>query len=271
MLAVFLLSPAFTRAVPDKPHPGDTAAPQIQGLWKGVHHAPTADGVKFFRFEMFLVQDGPIVAGFIKEPNTFGKRQEPSLHAVIKGRVDEKTGKLTFTKTYDGTAGEDHQVAYDGAPGRGGSKFEGAWKQNGVTGRFTLEKAGKTGEGACVGIWMGTYQYAGGNNAVNFSMIVVHDGADIMGLMKEPNTFGNQDEPWLHAGFKGRVDENGKMLFIKTYDGTAGVEHSIHYGGTPSADKAKVDGSWGFSETRDGGQFTLQRLRLDKQTVESLK
>jgi translation elongation factor EF-G len=243
-------------------------------MWRGWYYYPQDSGQQPVSFEMVLIQDGATVVGFIKEPNTFGERQEPWLHSVFKGSVDEQTGKLTYTKTYDGTAGPKHDVVYSGQRGQDKTKVEGMWDIGGFMGRFTLEKVANTSAGSLSGVWSGTYHYpqGSGRDPVNFNMIVIHQGKSVTGFMKEPNTFGQRkEEPWLHAIFKGTYDEQaGKLTITKTYDGTAGENHDVEYRGQAAQDRAKVEGTWAIGDNLTG-TFTLQRLRLDAKTLESLK
>jgi hypothetical protein len=118
------------------------AGKRITGVWRGTYHYPEGSEQKPVNFHLVVIQQGDKVAGFIKEPNTFGKRnEEPWLHATFRGTFDEKEGKLSFTKTYDGTSGIEHDVAYEGKIGAGRKKVEGTWKiGDEAGGRFTLER-----------------------------------------------------------------------------------------------------------------------------------
>lgn len=120
---------------------------RVTGVWRGEFSYPPAEEERPpVKFRMVMIQDGNVVVGLIKEPNTFGKRKdEPWLHAGFKGRFDRQTGKLTFTKTYDGTAGVDHSVEYKGSIARDGITIEGTWiirheDKPDYSGRFTLRK-----------------------------------------------------------------------------------------------------------------------------------
>ena len=89
----FLLYPALSSGVPDDPNTGkEKSTEQYLGLWNGVYHYPQGSGIEPVKFEMILIQHGNTVAGFMKEPNTFGKRKEPLLHAVFKGALIKKPG-----------------------------------------------------------------------------------------------------------------------------------------------------------------------------------
>jgi hypothetical protein len=115
---------------------------RLTGLWKGTYKYPEDSDQKPVHFQMVLIQEGDKVAGFIKEPNTFGKiAEEPWLHATFKGTYDAKEGKLTFTKTYDGTSGVDHEVEYTGKLSQDRKKVEGTWAIGDKGGAaFTLER-----------------------------------------------------------------------------------------------------------------------------------
>lgn len=135
-LAIALL---FTSARADTTSPEPNKKGELTGVWTGEFKYPADSDRDPVKFQLVLIQDGKTIAGFMKEPNTFGKRKdEPYLHAVIKGTFDAKTGKIKFTKTYDGTGGESHDVAYEGKLEK--SKVDGTWKIDDYGGKFTMEK-----------------------------------------------------------------------------------------------------------------------------------
>jgi len=245
----------------------------LTGVWRGTYHYPQ-DGQKPVNFEMVLIQNGGTVVGFMKEPNTFGERQEPFLHAAFKGKYDEQTRKLTVVKTYDGTAGPKHDVEYAGDVAQAGNKIEGKWDIGGLSGDFTLERVANTRGGGLAAVWTGSYSYPkdAQKDDVKFQMLLVQEGKKVIGFTKEPNTFGkNNDEPWLHADLKGQIDERTGILTItKTYDGTAGETHSVEYSATPSQDRSKLEGTWALPEL-PSGRFRLEKRPLDDKTLEELK
>jgi hypothetical protein len=270
-LALCLTSPATTAKVAPEAKAG-----AISGAWQGEYFYPDGSGQDSVKFDVVLVQDGETVVGYMKEPNTFGNQGEPFLHALLKGRFDPKSGKLTFTKTYDGTAGQSHDVEYTATlPAKATKVEEGAWTIGGnFSGRFTLERSGKTRPGRLSGVWSGKYHYPknDGRDPVAFHLVVSHNGEEITGLMKEPNTLGkNKNEPWLHAGFKGRFDkQTGKLTFTTTYDGTSGIDRSVEYSGRLAKKGQKLEGTWAIPNDLQG-TFTVERLTLDEQAVSNLK
>ena len=271
--AVVLLLPALISAKPDVGDPPPKAPGKFNCTWRGVFHYPADGNQDPVKFELVMIQHGKDVVGFIKEPNTFGKRKEPWLHAVIKGTVDEKTGELKFTKTYDGTGGEEHDVKYEGKIAQTGTKVEGSWAIGDFGGRFVLDRVANTKPGPFAGVWDGNYKYPAGTNKddVKFKMLLVHDGNNLVGVIKEVNTFGKRKEPWLQAGVKGYFDEKtGKLHLTKTYDGTGGEDHQVTYVADVSRTKDSASGTWTINDDFSG-QFTLQRARLDAKTIENLK
>ncbi len=246
------------------------AARENTALWRGVYHYPQ-DVQESVRFSLLLIQEGNTLAGYTREPNTFGTRGEPWLHATIKGAVDKQTGEITFTKTYDGTAGQNHDVHYKGKIA--GGALDGAWSMGDVPGgQFTLGKT-NTRSGPLAGVWTGIYQYpeGSGKEPVRFNLIMVHDSQGLTGAIKETNTFGNPGEPWLAAKIKGTFDaKSGKVAIVKTYDGTGGEEHEVEYSGSLSQDSKHLDGTWKLDENVSG-RFTLERLPLTEKTLNDLR
>jgi len=270
------LAPAQEKVNPDHVKPGE----KLTGVWRGWFQYPQGAVQSPVPFQMVLVQDGSTVVGFLKEPNTFGTRREPWQAAALKGRFDEQTGKLTFTKTYDGTAGPSHDVEYAGTLANDGNKVEGDWNIGGQGASFTLERIKNTRSSPFAGVWSGTYHYPKDLDKaeVKFQVIMVQHGDRVTGFMKEPNTFGaGKDEPFLHACFKGKYnDKTGSLTFLKTYDGTAGEDHDVDYSGKANGDKTLVEGLWTIPAPMPGaeplsGRFTLRKLRLDEKTLDSLK
>lgn len=114
----------------------------LSGIWTGEYKYPEGSGQRPVAFTAYMFQDGDRIKAMIREANTFGDQQSPWLHATAEGRYDEATRTLRFTKTYDGTAGASHDVAYSGvAAAEGGRSVEGTWDINGLTGSFTMHRS----------------------------------------------------------------------------------------------------------------------------------
>ncbi|WP_165073270.1 hypothetical protein [Paludisphaera rhizosphaerae] len=114
----------------------------LSGVWTGEYRYAEGTGQRPVAFTAFLFQDGDRIKAMIKEANTFGDQQSPWLHATAEGRYDEATHTLRFTKTYDGTAGVSHNVAYSGVvASEGGRSMEGTWDIDGVKGSFAMRRS----------------------------------------------------------------------------------------------------------------------------------
>jgi hypothetical protein len=242
------------------------------GLWRGIYVYP--QDVAPVKFNMLTIQEGSTVVGFIKEPNTFGQTGQPWLHALIKGSIDPQTGAMTYTKTYDGTAGQSHDVAYGAKSVADGKAYEGNWSIAGsLVGQFNLERDANTRSGPLSGAWVGSYQYGKetGQEPVKFTMLLVHDRQGVSGMIKETNTFGHKGEPWLHADIRGTFDpKTNQLTFVKTYDGTGGEIHDVDYVGTISKDAKKLGGTWNINDNLTGS-FTMERVPLNANTLSQLK
>ncbi len=105
------------------------------------------------------------------------------------------------------------------------------------------------------GVWQGVY-WAGGNETTEFQATIVDfQGPGLQGSMAEPNTFGDSSSRFLLSTFAGNAI-GGVVSFTKTYDGTAGVGHSVNYSGRLISDRHIV-GSWQIDGTV--GSFEMAR------------
>jgi len=276
-LGLLLLCPALVpsqeqakpgQANPDAVKPGE----RLTGVWRGEYRYP-GGGQAPVKFELVLVQDRNTVGGVIKEPNTFGNQPAPFLAAVCRGKFDAAAGKLTFTKTYDGTAGPNHDVAYSAALSKDGAKLDGTWDLGGFSGTFTLSRVKDTRAGPFAGVWSGTRHYpeAKGMPPVKFQAVLVHEGDRVTGLIKEANAAANQGVPYLHATVTGKYDpKTGRLTFLEAYDGTGGQKHAIKCDGKASFDRGMVEGLWSIPNAT-AGRLTLLRLPFDRKTLARLK
>ena len=109
--------------------------------------------------------------------------------------------------------------------------------------------------------WMGEYFYPKNSTQkkpVAFELTLTKVGKKIRGKMAEPNTFGENGFDKLFANVKGTISNSGKVSFKKTYDGTAGVKHSVQYIGIISKDKASVLGTWHIKDI--SGDFKMTKV-----------
>ena len=94
---------------------------------------------------------------------------------------------------------------------------------------------------------------------MTFTVFLFQNGDRVTAMIKEPNTFGDQISPWLHATADGRFDKEAKTLnFVKSYDGTGGQSHDVVYKGTLSSGATEtVTRTWDISGYQ--GSFTMKR------------
>jgi len=115
--------------------------------------------------------------------------------------------------------------------------------------------------GSLTGIWNGRYHYPAGDlrEPVSFTLTVIHQGESLVGVMREPNTFGQTPAPHLHAYVSGTYDAGvGTVQFVKHYDGTSGIAHAVSYFGPYEASSGSIEGAWTI-DAQTTGAFTLTR------------
>lgn len=111
------------------------------------------------------------------------------------------------------------------------------------------------------GRWRGRYHYPVAQNgitSVDFEMDLTFSQGRISGFVIEPNTFGDNTSANLYANFDGQVAGN-LVEWQKTYDGTAGVSHSVWYTGTIERGRRTITGRWIISDDWSGDfEITLE-------------
>lgn len=107
----------------------------ISGRWSGSY---AGSGNRTTPFELVLTQTGSRLSGRVTEPNLFGDASARFLYANVVGRRDGN--RITFTKTYDGTGGQTHSVAYEGQLDRTGRRVTGTWQLRGASGSFEMSR-----------------------------------------------------------------------------------------------------------------------------------
>ncbi|MGE0420975.1 MAG: hypothetical protein AB7O88_01845 [Reyranellaceae bacterium] len=118
----------------------ESQAERIGGRWLGRYYysGQQADRPPV-EFELTLeVPAAGQVTGRMSEPNTFGKPGVPFLYAHVRGEIVDN--HLRFIKTYDGTGGQTHSVAYSGTFNASWTTMVGTWRINDTTGRFDLRR-----------------------------------------------------------------------------------------------------------------------------------
>lgn len=133
---VALIVPAQAQLLNER----QSQAERIGGRWLGrYYYSGQQASNPPVEFELMLeVPAAGRVSGRMSEPNTFGTPGVPFLYANIRGEIVEN--RLRFTKTYDGTGGQTHSVAYSGTFNETWTTLVGTWRINEATGRFDLRR-----------------------------------------------------------------------------------------------------------------------------------
>jgi hypothetical protein len=106
------------------------------------------------------------------------------------------------------------------------------------------------------GEWSGYYA-GGGNQRTLFAVTISGAPGRFRGRMAEQNTFGDQSVSRLHADIAGETRADGRVTFVKTYDGTGSASHSVQYEGRIDESGRAISGEWSIGATR--GQFRMVR------------
>jgi len=108
------------------------------------------------------------------------------------------------------------------------------------------------------GTWSGRYEYPDRRPGVNFDMNLIFSQGKISGSIIEPNTFGKPTAKNLYANFSGSVTGD-QIQWVKKYDGTGGVSHSVSYSGKLDRVNHRVVGTWTIKNFSGTFQLALSR------------
>ena len=93
------------------------------------------------------------------------------------------------------------------------------------------------------GVWQGFFSYPRALGPVQFTATLIETGSWITGTTHEPCDIGEHQGETLYATLSGSRDGTS-VTFDKTYDGSGGRTHTIHYEGMLSEDGIEVEGRW---------------------------
>lgn len=128
-------------------HGARTAAASLTGIWQGIYSYD--DGREDAPFVATLLDLGGAISGTTHEPCPIGASSNGLAFAEVSGRREGSA--VVFSKTYDGTAGLDHTVLYEGTLSSDGVEIEGTWLiPGGSVGRFMMIRGGGRKEGAAL-------------------------------------------------------------------------------------------------------------------------
>jgi len=93
------------------------------------------------------------------------------------------------------------------------------------------------------GVWQGFFSYPRALGPVEFTATLIESGSWLTGTTHEPMDVGPSAGQTIYATLSGSRDGTS-VVFDKTYDGTGGRTHTIHYEGTLREDGAEIEGRW---------------------------
>jgi hypothetical protein len=110
-------------------------ATNLTGVWSGLYsYAGQGEPTPF---TATLLETGAYFSGSTHETCLVEGRQRATLCALVEGT--RRGRAVGFIKTYDGSGGWDHSVAYTGALSANGLEIEGTWRvRGGISGRFLM-------------------------------------------------------------------------------------------------------------------------------------
>ena len=88
-----------------------------------------------------------------------------------------------------------------------------------------------------------------------FTATLLVEGDSFSGRIIEPRTLGEPTSDLLYSEVLGRINRDRTVIFIKKYDGTAGVSHAVLYVGSLDARSGKISGRWQIDTA--SGKFVM--------------
>lgn len=112
------------------------------------------------------------------------------------------------------------------------------------------------------GVWNGMYTYTTEPDMPesHFTAVLLDTGGSLSGTIHETMNYGDGVGVDANAHIDGRSDY-GAVDFVKTYDGTGGVVHSVVYTGTVTSDFEEIEGEWQIATSWEvyAGRFLMIR------------
>jgi hypothetical protein len=120
------------------PYDLEIGAHSLTGVWQGRFSYASGRGCAF---TATLMELGPYLSGSTHEPNESHRGDADDLFAFIEGARNGRS--IRFVKTYDGSGGWSHSVAYEGKLSNDGTEIEGHWAIEGrAAGTFLMLRGG---------------------------------------------------------------------------------------------------------------------------------
>jgi hypothetical protein len=120
------------------PYDLEIGAHSLTGVWQGQFSQVVGPGCSF---TATLMELGPYLSGSTHEPGDSRGGVAEDRFAFIEGARNGRS--IRFVKTYDGSGGWTHSVAYEGKLSNDGTEIEGHWAIEGrASGTFLMLRGG---------------------------------------------------------------------------------------------------------------------------------
>ncbi len=114
----------------------------LGGAWNGLYFYPGYG--EPVTFVALLIDAGVRISGSVHEYEGIISEKRILLYSTLQGYRDGTA--VSLVKTYDGTGGWTHSVAYEGSLNADATEIAGRWHVDGSTGTFLMTRAGATEE-----------------------------------------------------------------------------------------------------------------------------
>jgi hypothetical protein len=122
---------------------------------------------------------------------------------------------------------------------------------------FAMEAVAQQSGQSVSGTWKGGWVSASGEDVNTFDVSLTQRGTRLVGTLTEVNTIGDSATAlFLTSTLTGEIN-GSSVRFVKTYDGSGGVSHSVSYVGTLEAGGRRIRGT--FNVSGNNGVFEMVR------------
>jgi hypothetical protein len=115
------------------------------------------------------------------------------------------------------------------------------------------------------GVWHGLYSYPRYLEPVYFVATLIHGGTLFSGSIHEAD-IGRTGAPLSYFAYVSGNKHENAITFTKTYDGSGGRDHAVHYDGMINGDATEIEGTWSI-EGDWGGRFLMIRSPGATETI----
>lgn len=113
-------------------------------------------------------------------------------------------------------------------------------------------------------MWYGSWSAEHPDVAPNRFLALLEEQAwAVTGTIIEPDDEGSDD---VHRALVGGERSGSSIAWVKQYDGSGRLAHSVRYSGSVNAEATEIRGHWQLESF--AGSFTMQREKFDASELE---